>query len=108
MRRLAIALAVTAALAAPASAAQDSTPAAPDAGAPAGAPAPEIAGEDADFDLLKIVCRKVRPPTGTRVVGSQTRQRMCMTKADWEQQELDAQEAFRERDTGICARKCRE
>lgn len=61
------------------------------------------AAEDEEYDPLKVVCRKVRPPTGTRVISGQTRQRMCMSNADWEQQELDAQEALRERDKGTCS-----
>lgn len=77
-------------------------------GQPAGtatAPAPEA--DEADDDPMKIICRRVRPPTGTRVAGPGTRQQMCMSKADWEQQELDAQEALKVRDSGVCApREC--
>ena len=80
--------------------ADSNRPGAPDADA-------EAAAQEDDFDPTKIVCRRVSPPTGTRVTGRQTRQRMCMSRADWEQQELDAQEALKVRDEGICSpRQC--
>lgn len=60
-------------------------------------------GDAPDFDPGKVICRNVKPPTGTRIAGSRNRQRICMTKADWEQQERDAQEALRVRDIGICS-----
>ena len=69
---------------------------------PSAPPATVTVRQEEDYDPLKIVCRKVRPPTGTRIISSQTRQRMCMTGADWEQQELDAQEVLRLRDEGVC------
>jgi hypothetical protein len=67
---------------------------------------PVEAADTFDYDPLKIVCRKVRPPTGTRIISGQTRQSMCMSNVDWEQQELDAREVLRERDRGICAPNC--
>lgn len=70
---------------------------------PAADPAPSTAVSADDYDPLKVVCRKVRPPTGTRIISGQSRQTMCMSNRDWEQQELDAQEALRERDKGICS-----
>ena len=103
MIRLAtIAVTLAALLAGAATAAQDPGGAVQDP--PSAPPADvEAADELMDFDPLKIVCRRVRPPTGTRLVGQQTRQQMCMSRADWEQQELDAQEALRERDKGVCS-----
>jgi hypothetical protein len=84
-----------------------------DPGAPAGdtPTAPEAtvltAADQADvMDALKIVCKRVQPPTGTRIVSGQTRQQMCMTRADWEQQEAEAREVLKERDRGICAPDC--
>ncbi len=59
--------------------------------------------DDVDRDPTKMICRNVRPPTGTRVSRGRTRQRMCMSRADWEQQERDAQDALKVRDSGICS-----
>ena len=42
-------------------------------------------------DPNKVICKNVKPPTGTRLASSRNRQRICQTKADWDQQELDAQ-----------------
>lgn len=67
---------------------------------PATPPATEEASR---FDPTRIVCRTVRPPTGTRISDPRARQRLCMTQADWEQQELDAQEALKVRDKGVCS-----
>jgi len=53
-------------------------------------------------DPNKVICRSVRPPTGTRVRSARTRQKVCMSKADWDQQEREAQEQLRERDRGVC------
>lgn len=78
-----------------------STPA-PDTDADDDASTVAAASDERRYDPMRVICRKVRPPTGTRIQSSQTRQKMCMTAADWEQQELDAQEALGERDKGIC------
>jgi len=61
------------------------------------------ADDAARGDPNKIICRTVRPPTGTRVSSARSRQKVCMSKADWEQQERDAQEQLRVRDSGVCA-----
>ena len=55
------------------------------------------------FDAMKVVCKRVRPPTGTRIIGQQTRQQMCMTRSDWDILEQETQEAIRERDKGVCS-----
>lgn len=100
MIRLTMAVTIAALLAGAAFAGQD--PATPsETGAATAAPATEAV--EGDDDPLKIICRRVRPPTGTRVAGPQTRQQMCMTQSDWEQQELDAQEALKVRDEGTCS-----
>jgi hypothetical protein len=54
-------------------------------------------------DPNKVICRDVRPPTGTRLATSRKRTRMCMTRERWEQQERDAQEVLKTRDRGICS-----
>ena len=46
-------------------------------------------------DPDKVVCKNVKPPTGTRVGSSRNRQRICLTKAEWDQQARDAQETAR-------------
>ena len=58
----------------------------------------EGAGEDGD----KVVCRTVKPPTGTRVSSGRSRQRRCMTKDQWEQEAREAQEFLKLRDSGVC------
>jgi len=79
----------------------------PDADADVEATAADAAdADDSDFDPLKIVCRRVQPPTGTRIISPQTRQTMCMSRADWDQQEAEAREVLKERDRGICAPNC--
>jgi hypothetical protein len=44
-------------------------------------------------DPNKVICKNVKPPTGTRIGSARNRQRICQTRADWEQQEADAQAA---------------
>ena len=100
MLRLVLAAGVAGLLATAAFAQQQPSSTEPEAAEPAQSTA---ANASDDYDPLKVVCRKVRPPTGTRLITGQTRQTMCMSNADWEQQELDAQEALGERDKGICS-----
>lgn len=69
---------------------------------PAPRTAPATATEDGDRDPAKIICRNVRPPTGTRVRSGRTRQRVCQTRATWEEQEREAQESARSMRTGTC------
>lgn len=63
--------------------------------------APAAAG-DGRLDPDKVVCRTVRPPTGTRVANARSRQKVCQTRQQWEDQEREAQEALKVRDRGIC------
>lgn len=46
-------------------------------------------------DPNKVVCKASKPPTGTRVRSSRTRTKVCMTKAEWDIQAAEAQEAAR-------------
>ncbi len=64
------------------------------------APAEASSGADAGSDRDKVICRYVKPPTGTRVGSSKNRQRICQTKAEWEQQAAEAQDALKIRDRG--------
>jgi hypothetical protein len=48
-----------------------------------------------DFDPQKVVCRNIRPPTGTRL-QSRARERICQTQADWDAQSAEAQAATRD------------
>lgn len=45
---------------------------------------------DSETDSQKVICRAATPPTGTRIRG-RSRQQLCMTKADWEIMEAEAQ-----------------
>jgi len=72
----------------------------PGAGGLQSAPEPSsnsatTADPSASADPSKVICKNVKPATGTRLTSSRSRQRICMTKADWEQQEAEAQEAAR-------------
>lgn len=60
------------------------------------------AADDGRLDPDKVICRTVRPPTGTRVANGRTRQKICQTREQWEDLERDAQEALKVRDRGIC------
>jgi len=60
------------------------------------------ADDAARGDPDKIVCRSMRPPTGTRMRSARTRQKVCMSKADWEQQEEEARQMLKLRDSGFC------
>lgn len=79
----------------------------PSAQAPMNAPEPitnsSTTADTSSTDPDRIICRNVKPPTGTRIASARSRQRVCMTKADWEQQEREAQEALRVRDSGVCS-----
>lgn len=61
------------------------------------------ADTSSDHDPNKVICRNVRPPTGTRLGSSRNRQRICQTREQWEQQEREAQEALKVRDRGTCS-----
>jgi len=54
-------------------------------------------------DPDKVICKNVKPPTGTRVGSSRNRQRICQTKAEWDQQAREAHEQLRVRDKGTCS-----
>jgi hypothetical protein len=59
---------------------------------PEAAAAPAIVS---DRDPMKIVCRNMRPPTGSRLQG-RDRQRVCQTQREWDDQRDEAQAATRE------------
>lgn len=54
------------------------------------------------FDPMKVLCRRISPRTGTRIVRDRGDQRLCQTMAEWDRQAELAQEELRERDRGIC------
>jgi len=75
---------------------------------PAAAPEPTAttattADATGDNDPTKVVCKNVKPPTGTRLASSRSRQRICQTREAWEEQEREAQEALKVRDRGTCS-----
>lgn len=80
-------------------------------GDPVAAPAGRSAVPDDDlgaapearrYDPLKILCRRIRPQTGTRIVRDRGDERLCQTMAEWDRQSELGQEALRERDRGVC------
>jgi hypothetical protein len=79
----------------------------PSAQSPGSAPEPTTnATSTADAsanDPDKVICRNVKPPTGTRLGSARNRQRVCQTKEQWDEQARAAQEALKVRDSGICA-----
>jgi hypothetical protein len=54
------------------------------------------------YDPLKVLCRRIRPQTGTRIVRDRGDERLCQTMAEWDRQAELAQETMRERDRGVC------
>lgn len=79
--------------------------------APSGDVAPDEAAALADmrtagYDPLKVVCKRVGAPTGTRLQGPRIRHSLCMTRGEWEQLQEDSREILKERDRGICAPDC--
>lgn len=58
---------------------------------------------DPNADPDKVICRTVKPPTGTRVSSSRTRTKLCMTKREWDQQAVEAQEQLNQRNRGTCS-----
>ena len=56
---------------------------------------PSMTADPSAGDPNKVVCKNSKPPTGTRVRSSRTRTKVCMTKAEWDQQAAEAQEAAR-------------
>lgn len=58
---------------------------------------------DPNADPDKVICKTVKPVTGTRVSSSRTRTKLCMTKREWDQQALEAQEQLNQRNRGVCS-----
>ena len=56
-----------------------------------------------DNDPNKVICKNVKPPTGTRLGSSRNRQRVCQTREQWDEQAREAQEALKARDRGTCS-----
>ena len=65
--------------------------------------ATSTADASGDLDPNKVICKNVKPPTGTRLGSSRNRQRVCQTREQWDEQAREAQEALRVRDKGTCA-----
>lgn len=60
-------------------------------------------------DPDKVICKTVKPPTGTRVGSARNRTKMCMTKGEWDEQARQAQEQLNQRNSGICSgSECRD
>jgi len=58
------------------------------------------------YDPTRIVCRKVKPKTGSRVVRDKGDERICLTQAEWDRHSDLAQESLKERDRGVCGFGC--
>lgn len=58
------------------------------------------ADESGSRDPQKVVCRKAKPPTGTRV-QTRGRQQMCMTQADWDTLNAEAEAETRRLDNKV-------
>jgi hypothetical protein len=54
------------------------------------------------FDPLKMLCRRVRPKTGTRISRAPSDERICLTAAEWERREEVARDVLETRDRGTC------
>jgi len=72
---------------------------------PSSATAPDTSTEAKtdNEDPDKIICKTVKPVTGTRVSSARTRTKMCMSKREWEIQEQEARDALKGRDSGVCS-----
>jgi hypothetical protein len=86
--------------------AQPAAPAEPVAAPAARSSVPDddvgAAPEARRFDPMRVLCRRVAPRTGTRVIRDRGDQRLCQTMAEWDRQSELGQEALRERDRGVC------
>ena len=54
------------------------------------------------FDPLRMLCRRVRPKTGTRISRAPSDERICLTAAEWERREEVARDVLETRDRGLC------
>jgi hypothetical protein len=54
------------------------------------------------YDATQVVCRRTRPPTGSRVARGPRGERICLTMAEWDRRSDEAQQNLRERDRGLC------
>lgn len=98
MLRLALAAGL-AGLLATAAVAQPQMRQAPEPSMPATPPTVDLSSGDPD----KVICKTVKPVTGTRVSSGRNRTKLCMTKAEWDEQARKAQEQLNERNRGTCS-----
>lgn len=54
------------------------------------------------FDPTRMLCRRVRPKTGTRIARGPASERMCLTAEEWDRRAEVAQEVLEARDRGTC------
>jgi len=77
--------------------------------APSGVPAATDPGAnvttpvDRNADPDKVICKTVKPVTGTRVSSARSRTKVCMTKQQWDDQAREAQEQLNQRNRGVCS-----
>ena len=60
------------------------------------------AAPDRRYDAQRIVCKRTRPRTGSRVVRDRGDTRICQTMAEWDRQGDLGREALAARDRGTC------
>ncbi len=54
------------------------------------------------YDPMRIVCRRTRPPTGTRVITRGRDSRICLSMEEWDRRAEEAQSVFDEANRGAC------
>ncbi|HYE43755.1 MAG TPA: hypothetical protein VEA15_10215 [Caulobacteraceae bacterium] len=72
-------------------------------------PAPAVSDDDIGtaaaerrYDPTKIICRRTRPPTGSRVSRGPRGERICLTTAEWDRRSEEARQNMRDGDRGVC------
>ena len=61
---------------------------------------------DARSDPDRVVCRRTKPRTGSRLVRDSGDTLICQTEAEWERAAELGREVLKERDRGLCAPSC--
>lgn len=99
--RLMIALAALALAGAAVAQPADPAPAAP---ARSGVADDDVGAAPVDrrYDPQRVVCKRSRPRTGSRVVRDPGDTRICQTMAEWDRQAELGREALAARDRGTC------
>jgi len=54
------------------------------------------------YDPKRVVCRRTKPPTGTRVVRGKRSEKICLAQDEWDRRSELGQETLKQRDRGTC------